>query len=73
MDKPIKNRKYYTIIEYEPKTSDFFEDDNIYLNNEWLAIVKTFNEYFPESSYSYDFSNFFKDVKIKKNLFFYFI
>lgn len=64
LDKPENNRKYFSIVEYEPKNLDFINDENIYLHNEWLGIVKTFNEYFPESYINYDFSQFFKNVKI---------
>lgn len=58
----MQKRKYYTIIEYSPKNMDKINDENIYFDQDWLSITKTFNDYFPTNSSNYDFSDFFKNV-----------
>lgn len=61
LDKPAKRRKYFDVIEHEFNINKDFDpnDNNIYLDPEWLAILKTFNDYIPVENKIHNLANFF--------------
>lgn len=61
LDKTIPKRTYlnYQYAEVDLKAS---EDNNIYFDNEWLSILRTFNEYLPFDNSFYDFSDYMNNV-----------
>ncbi len=81
-DKCLNERHYFGLIEVKKSliTMDI-NDNDIYIDPEWMAITNTFNQYFPNKYGYYSFYNlFYKNAKIlydeivlkkfKMNLFF---
>ena len=63
LDKCLKNRKYFDIISLEAKNND----DNIYIDNEWISITQIFNEIMPKENKYYDFSDYIINSDIYLN------
>ena len=60
LDKCLNNRKYYEVIEFDLK-DNYINDNNIYINKEWISITKVFNNIFPFENLNYDYSNFIRN------------
>ncbi len=60
LDKCLNNRKYYEVIEFDLK-DNYINDNNIYINKEWISITKVFNNIFPVENINYDYSNFIRN------------
>ena len=58
LDKCLNNRKFYEVIEFD--INDNYNDNNIYINKEWISITKVFNDIFPVENLNYDYSNFIR-------------
>ena len=59
LDKCLNNRKFYEVIEFD--INDNYNDNNIYINKEWISITKVFNNIFPVENINYDYSNFIRN------------
>ena len=60
-DKCLKNRHYFDLIEVKQSINSIDkEDNNIYIDEEWMAITKAFNCYFPRDYKYYSFINLFE-------------
>jgi lariat debranching enzyme len=60
LDKCLKNRKYFEIITLNIQNND----DNIYIDNEWISISQIFNEIFPKYNSNYNFSDYINNSEI---------
>ena len=61
-DKCLNKRHYFDFIEVKQSINNIDkEDNNIYVDSEWMAITNVFNNYFPRDNKYYSFINLFKD------------
>jgi len=61
-DKCLNKRHYFDLIEVKQSINNIDkEDNNIYIDPEWMAITNVFNNYFPRDNKYYSFINLFKD------------
>ena len=60
LDKCLNKRKFYEVIEFDLK-DNYINDNNIYINKEWISITKVFNNIFPFENLNYDYSNFIRN------------
>lgn len=62
LDKCLPRRQYFQLIETWPTIKEISKtDNNIYIDKEWCAISKAFNEYFPTDYGCYSFLNLFEE------------
>ena len=60
-DKCLKNRHYFDLIEVKQSINAIEkEDNNIYIDPEWMAITNVFNNCFPREYKYYSFINLFE-------------
>ena len=60
-DKCLKNRRYFDLIEVKQSINSMDkEDNNIYIDPEWMAITNVFNNYFPKDNKFYSLINLFE-------------
>ena len=60
-DKCLKRRHYFDLIEAKQSINAIDKEDNsIYIDEEWMAITKAFNNYFPREYKYYSFINLFE-------------
>ena len=60
-DKCLKKRHYFDLIEVKQSINSIDkEDNNIYIDEEWMAITKAFNDYYPRDYKYYSFFNLFE-------------
>jgi hypothetical protein len=61
LDKCLNKRKYFELIQIEKSINEIdINDNNIYIDNEWINITQNFNEIFPSENINYDYSNFIR-------------
>jgi len=61
-DKCLNKRHYFDLIEVKQSINNIDkEDNNIYVDPEWMAITNAFNNYFPRDNKYYSFINLFKE------------
>ena len=60
LDKCLKNRKYFDVITLDAKNND----DDIYIDNEWLSITQIFNEIMPKESIYYNLSDYINNCEL---------
>ena len=61
-DKCVKKRHYFDLIEVKRSLKDIdLEDNNVYIDPEWLAITNAFNDYFPNENKNYSLLNLFEE------------
>ena len=61
-DKCVKKRHYFDLIEVKPSMKEFdIEDNNIYIDPEWMAITNAFNEFFPNENKNYSLLDLFEE------------
>ena len=61
-DKCLNNRHYFDLIEIKQSINSIDkEDNNIYIDPEWMAITNVFNNYFPKENKYYYFLNLFEE------------
>ena len=61
-DKCLNKRHYFDLIEVKQSINNIDkEDNNIYIDPEWIAITNVFNNYFPRDNKYYSFINLFKE------------
>ena len=60
LDKCLKNRKYFDVISLDAKNND----DDIYIDNEWLSITQIFNEIMPKESIYYNLSDYINNCEL---------
>ena len=61
-DKCLNKRNYFDIIEVKQSLNNIdVEDNNIYIDPEWMAITNAFNDYLPRDNQYYSFINLFEE------------
>ena len=61
-DKCVKKRHYFDLIEVKRSLKDIdVEDNNVYIDPEWMAITNAFNDYFPNENKNYSLLNLFEE------------
>jgi lariat debranching enzyme len=61
-DKCVKKRHYFDLIEVKPSMKEFdIEDNNIYIDPEWMAITNALNEFFPNENKNYSLLDLFEE------------
>ena len=61
-DKCVKKRHYFDLIEVKPSLKEFdVEDNNIYIDPEWMAITNALNEFFPNEDKNYSLLDLFEE------------
>ncbi len=77
LDKCLNKRKYFELIQIEKSINEIdINDNNIYIDNEWINITQNFNEIFPCENINYDYSNFIRNngeyLEMKKKFYSHF-
>ena len=61
-DKCVNKRHYFDLIEIKPSMKDInVEDNNIYIDPEWMAITNAFNDFFPNENKNYSLLDIFDE------------
>ena len=60
-DKCLKKRHYFDLIEVKQSINIDEENNDIYIDPEWMAISNAFNNYIPNENISYSFINLFEE------------
>ena len=60
-DKCLKKRHYFDLIEVKQSINIDKENNDIYIDPEWMAITNAFNNYIPNENISYSFINLFEE------------
>ena len=61
-DKCVKKRHYFDLIEVKRSLKDIdVEDNNVYIDPEWMAITNALNEFFPNENKNYSFLDLFEE------------
>ena len=62
LDKCVKKRHYFDMIEVKQSLKEIdVEDNNIYIDPEWMAITNAFNNYFPNENKYYSLLHLFEE------------
>ena len=62
LDKCVNKRHYFDFIEVKPSLKDInIDDNNIYIDPEWMAITNAFNDYFPNENKNYSLLDIFSE------------
>jgi len=60
-DKCLKKRHYFDLIEVKQSIDIDKENNDIYIDPEWMAVTNAFNNYIPNENISYSFINLFEE------------
>lgn len=62
LDKCIKKRHYFDILEIDVNDENDINDDSIYVDGQWIQITKVFDKYFPSKYGLFNYSANIPDV-----------